>query len=189
MTQDASAEELDYLWERRARITHDATLSSLYHRRRERFFALLDRWDKVATLTLGASAFVALLGDNTVVWLGIPFGFLAACSLIFDFAERARQHGQLAAEFKGLEADIESKGERDFDESDLNAWGARLRRLEIDEPATYVIVARMCENEMARARGDKQDVTHIGRWQRWTAHIWVHGSADIQPEQRARSAS
>lgn len=176
-----SATEKDYLWGRRDNIVYHTTLSAMYHRRRERFFALADRWDKVITLVLGASAFVKLLGDDTVAWLGIPFGILAASSLIFDFSERARVHSQLAAAFKGLEADVEAKGERDFDEADLNVWAARLRRIEVEEPATYNMVVRLCQNDMARACGQRSDVTKIGFLQTLTAHLWLYANSDIKP--------
>lgn len=184
MSEDLSVageQEKEYLWGRREGVVYGATLSTMYHRRRERFFSLLDRWDKVLTLVLGASAFVKVFGDDTVTWLGIPFGLLASCSLIFDFAERARQHSQLASAFKGLEADVEAKGERGFTEDDVDAWAARLRRIEADEPATYNIVVRLCQNEIARARGERKDVTSIGRLEYWTAHLWLHANSDVKP--------
>lgn len=54
-------ERFDYYWSRRHEILWRISLSTLYHRRRERFF---DTWDRVvkAVSIIGGSAALAKLG-------------------------------------------------------------------------------------------------------------------------------
>jgi hypothetical protein len=95
-----------YQWKRRDSILYRAELSTLYHRKRGRFLALLDKWGKLFTLLFGSAAFVQLLTVDKHPLLALPFAILAFANLIFDFAECARKHGELASDFKMLEATI-----------------------------------------------------------------------------------
>jgi hypothetical protein len=153
-----------YQWKRRDSILYRAELSTLYHRKRGRFLALLDKWGKLFTLLFGSAAFVQLLTVDKHPLLALPFAILAFANLIFDFAECARKHGELACDFKMLEATIEASGERDFTEDSLNAWSARIREIESGGWPTYTLLLRMCQNEIARAKGKSADITHIPWW-------------------------
>lgn len=172
--------QADYLWERRCGILNRAELSTVYHRKRERFFGLLDRWDKILTLLLGSAAFVKIVNMDSHPLYALPFAILAFSSLIFDFSERARRHSELATSFKMLEAAIEAVGERDYAEEQLSAWSARIREIESGEPAVYNLLVRICQNELARARGQKQDVTHISWWRALLAHFLPFANYEIR---------
>lgn len=111
--------ERQHLWNRRCDILYRAELSTLYHRKRESFFALLDKWDKIFTLLFGSAVFVQLISLDKYPLLALPFAVLTFASLIFDFSENSRRHSELATNFKMLEAAIEATGDRDFDEMDL----------------------------------------------------------------------
>ncbi|RQR22554.1 hypothetical protein DIE23_36705 [Burkholderia sp. Bp9143] len=172
--------QADYLWARRFDILNRAELSTAYHRKRERFFGLLDRWDKILTLLLGSAAFVKLVNMDTHPFYALPFAILAFSSLIFDFSERARRHSELATSFKMLEAAIEAVGERAFTEDQLSAWSARIREIESGEPPVYNLLVRICQNELARARGQAQDVTHISWWRALLAHFLPFANYEIR---------
>jgi hypothetical protein len=174
MTDD---DEYKHLWDRRCDLLYRAELSTLYHRKRERFFALLDRWDKVFTLLFGTAAFAQLVSLDHHPLLALPFLTLALTSLIFDFSESARKHGELASSFK-----IEALGERDYTEPDLNSWAARLREIESGETSVYNLLVRICENEIARARGNKKDVTHIPFWRACLAYVIPFSNVEIKPK-------
>jgi hypothetical protein len=176
MTDD----EYKHLWDRRCDLLYHAELSTLYHRKRERFFALLDRWDKIFTLLFGTAAFAQIISLDRHPLFGLPFAVLALSSLIFDFSEGARRHGELASSFKMLESTIEAKGQRDFTESDLNTWSARIREIESGETSVYNLLVRICQNELARSRGNKADVTYIPVWRACLAYFIPFSNYEIK---------
>ncbi|MBU9614739.1 hypothetical protein KTE96_23675 [Burkholderia multivorans] len=177
--------EHKHLWNRRCDLLYRAELSTLYHRKRARFFALLDRWDKIFTLLFGSAAFAQVITLDRNPWLALPFVVLAFASLIFDFSESARRHGELASSFKMLESTIEGTGERDFTESDLNAWSARLREIESGETSAYSLLVRICQNEIARSRGDSADVTYIPFWRACLANVVPFSNYEIKHKRQA----
>jgi len=177
-----SDQERTYLWNKRCNILYNAEVSTLYHRKRERFFALLDRWDKVFMLLFGSAAFAQLISIERHPLFALPFAVLALASLLFDFADRARKHGELASMFKMLEATIERKGERDFDESDLAIWSSRLRQIESGETAAYVVLVRLCQNEIARAMNNSQDITRIPVWRALLANLCMFQNYRVQQQ-------
>lgn len=178
-------DEHKHLWNRRCDIIYRAELSTLYHRKRERFFALLDRWDKIFTLLFGTAAFAQVITLDRQPLLALPFVMLALASLIFDFAESARRHGELASSFKLLESTIEAAGERDFVEPDLNLWSARLREIESGETSVYNLLVRICQNEIARSRGNKGDVTYIPVWRACLAYVVPFSNYEIKSKHSA----
>jgi len=173
--------ELDYLWERRDALLHRAELSTRYHRKRERFFALLDKWDKIFTLLFGSAAFVQIISFDKYPLLAFPFVTFAIASLVFDFSENTRKHSDLASHFKMLESAIEAVGQRDFTETDLNTWSARICEIESGEPAIYNLLVRICQNEIARAKGKKADVTAIPFWRAGLANFIPFANDEIKP--------
>lgn len=164
--------EFEYLWRRRDEILYRAELSTVYHRRRERFFTSLDKSDKLFTLLFGSAAFVQVVNTHNYPFLGMPFVIFALCNLVFGFGEIARKHGELASRFKAVEASIERVGPRDFSEDDLNKWSARVREIEFGEPITYVVLLRLCQNELAIIKGHVEDMTDIPWWRRMLANVF-----------------
>ena len=180
-----SAEELVSLWRKRYNILYRAELSTLYHRKRESFFALLDKWDKVFVLLLGSGAFINLISLEKHPAFAISFVVLSLASLVFDFSERSRKHGELATKFKLLEASIERTGERDWKEVDLNEWSAEIREIESGEPATYTLLVRLCQNEIANARGILGDVSKMRWYEILLAHFLPFSGRKIQFHQNS----
>lgn len=176
-------EEHQELWDRRESILYRAELSCSYHRKREQFFTLADRWDKVATLVLGAAAFTEIVPEECRNWLALPFAVFASASLVFDFSERAKKHADLATRFKMLESEMEAKGPRDFEEQDLNTWAARLVEIEAGEPPVYCVLVRLCQNEIAKARRQPEDVYPVKWHHRVLAHIVPFSDAALDPPQ------
>jgi len=169
-----SEEQEDYLWRRRHRVLRRVEISVCYHRKRERFFEFLDRGVKAIAIIGSSIAFADLL---RVVGGGLALKICAATvavtttiSLVFGFAERARQHSEIARAFLELEAQIVARGERSFDENDLDLWEARVRTLEASEPAALNALVVVCQNEIAIAAGNIP--THIPWYQRLLAHFW-----------------
>ena len=173
----------DYRWKRRYGILYRAEISTLYHRKRERFFSLLDKWEKVVTLFLGSAAFLDLVGQDKHPIFGL-FAILSLTSLIFDFSEKSKKHGELAAKFKRLEASIEKVGEYP-EEEQINEWSAQLREIESGEPASYNLLVAICQNELANSRGRENEVSQIPFYVSWLANFIPFSNRKIEFKQGA----
>src|SRR5690606_21118897 len=123
-----------YNWESRHSVLHRVKLSALYHRARERWFAFADRWSKFLALASGSAALASMLDSEPRMWLLGAVALSSAASLAFAFADRARQHADLATKWTLLEADIVRAGVYDFTDADVAAWNARRAEIEASEP-------------------------------------------------------
>lgn len=161
----------DYLWGQRHNVKYSAELSSLYHQKRERFFDLFDKLGK-AIAVIGSSAVIAKITDpSSLYYLAAAITVTSTLSLVFSFSERARRHSELSAKFKDLLATIAVAGERDFKESDLNAWKAKVLQLEMTEPPALGTLVVLCQNELALARGQTEMVHPVGWFKSRLAHF------------------
>lgn len=131
-----------------------AERSQRYHSRRAAFF---NRWNKATALVgvLGGSAVFASLGHLSPAIMGQIAAAIVVCmsgvDLVAGASEMARKHDDLRRRFCELEADIRRKVEPTVD--DAARWfGCRLA-IEADEPATYVALDLLCENQLRRAYG------------------------------------
>ena len=77
-------------------------ISILYHRKRERFFALCDRVAKACALVSGTAAFQALRsstdhdGNTWALVIVLAFTLPSLLSLCFGWGDMARKHASLA---------------------------------------------------------------------------------------------
>lgn len=164
----------DRLWERRHALLFRCELSTLYHARRARFFDLLDRGAKAVTLVGGSATLWKLTSPDALAWIGLAVTAASALALVAGFAERARRHGELAAGFKGIEAQIRAAGEAPLDAAALAAREADVARLESGEPAAMVALVRLCHAELARAAG--QPAVSLPWYQRALCQVWSFGA-------------
>jgi hypothetical protein len=163
----------DYLWDLRHGVLYRAELSGLYHRKRERFFALLDRGSKALALIAGTAAFSSLLDSAKEKALaGLAVAIATLPGLVFSWADKARMHAELAQKFIQLQAEIVSTGERDFTEEQLSAWQGKLRLLEANEPPTLSGLVRLCQNQLAMAAGQADRVFPLTWKERCFAHLF-----------------
>ena len=162
-----------YLWDRRHRLLYEINLSTLYHRKRERWFDAWDRLGKAIALIAGTAAFSRAIGESWVTTVVAALvAITSSLSLVFAFSEKARRHAEFARSFCEIGAELAKKGERDFEEEDLSECDAKIQSLEAQEPASLGALVRLCQNEIAIAQGHPQRVTPIGFFQRFFAHVW-----------------
>ncbi len=151
-SQDADLAVVQHQWKRRSDLMYQTELSSLYHRKRERFFDLCDRFAKAVAI-IGGSAAISRVADGPVLMvIAALIAATSAFSLVFSFSERARKHSELAREFCELGAKIAREGETDFSEKHLAEWDAAIRMLEAAEPATLGALVLLCQNQLAGSR-------------------------------------
>ena len=165
--------EADFLWDERLYVQYRAELSTLYHRKRERFFALCDRSSKAASLIAGTAAFSSLLPSaEAKAWAGAVVAAATMPGLVMAWNDRARLHGELAQKFLAVEAEIVAKGKRDFTESDLNTWLAKLLAIEASEPPTLGGLTAVCHNQLATSNGNPESIVKISGLKRFFIHIF-----------------
>ncbi|MQA38629.1 hypothetical protein [Rugamonas aquatica] len=167
------AAEDDFLWSERLYVQYRAELSTLYHRKRERFFALCDRCSKAASLIAGTAAFSSLLPTaEAKAWAGVVVAASTMPGLVMAWNDRARLHGELAQKFLAVEAEIVAKGKRDFTESDLNTWLAKILAIEASEPPTLGGLTAVCHNQLATSNGNPESIVKISKIKRFFMHIF-----------------
>jgi len=163
--------ELDYLWHKRHDVLYRIELSILYHRKRERFFEVCDKVSKAVAVIGGSAAISRIGGQDAMAYLAAAIVVTSTLALVFGLSDRSRRHAELAANFRHLEAEIISKGERDFTESDVSLWASKERMLESTEPPALGSLVKICQNELAVAQGQANKVVNVSWWRRAVAHV------------------
>ncbi len=160
MTQELA----DHIWKGRHDLLWRVQLSAHYHRRRERFLASWDRFFKYVAVVGGSAAASTLVGPQFLPWLALAIAAGSAMSLVFGLADSARRHGELASQYKRLEAEVRLLGEHEFTDADIARWCARLAEIESGEPAAIQGLIALCTAELEQAHGiETPKITLIDR--------------------------
>lgn len=157
----------NYLWDRRGDLVHRAEISLRYHRYRERFFDRIDKSVKTLTILAGSAAALTIFGSS-MACLAFTVVTINAVALACSIAERSRAHSALAQRFANLLVNIASKGERDFNETDLTTLEVDIRKVEVDEPAALPVVVCQAQNDYERSIGHESHIRPISSWR---AHV------------------
>jgi hypothetical protein len=142
-----------------------------YHRKRQRFFDLLDKGTKAATVLLGAS----LLGDSLkqhVPLVASAISGLGLLALVFGYSERKQAHKELAEAAMQLAAKIEETPMAQLNTSLAGQWTAELSRLNAKEPPSLKTLVVLCEHEQSIANGYPTNVT-LPRWHKRVFADWL----------------
>jgi hypothetical protein len=163
--------ERDYLSGRRHRILEKARLSARYHQRRERFFEWWDKAGKVVGFVAGSAALWKLADQAVVLWVLLLITAWSAVSLVFSLSDRAKRHAEFAVKWREFEARVLAKGERNFEESDLDRWESEAAMLESTEPPELSALVVDVQNELAIAAGQPEKVWPLRWWERRLMHF------------------
>jgi hypothetical protein len=141
-------------------------MNRMYYQERQRIFEFREGVGKAVSLIAGSVAF-ANVTDTEIVRFASAFVAIAgASSLVFGFGSKARDSAKRSAEWAQLERDIESAGERDFVESQLNEWAARCNEIEAGEPAPHPGLLERCYLRACAALGSTPSPSKLSWWQR-----------------------
>lgn len=157
-------------WQKRFDIVYKCQLSSLYHRKRERFYSLLDKISNALALIAGTSAMSELLPSAQAK--AIAGAIVAAVTLpgiVFTWADKARAHALLASKFIALESEIIGAGI--LTSSQLDKFSEQALKLEVEEPPQLSALTRLCQNEIAFAMGEKGSINKLSFRERLFAHF------------------
>jgi len=139
-------------WKGRCAALHVAHVTLRYHRRRQRFFDLLDKGTKAATVLLGAS----LLGQQfqkALPLVASAISGLGLLALVFGYGDRKQAHKELAEQAALLAAKIEELPLAKLDDAAVRSWQAEQLRLDAKEPPALRTLVEICEWEEACRAG------------------------------------
>lgn len=152
-------------WGRRSDLVYKCQLSALYHRKRERFFSMLDKGATALALIAGSAAMSDILDTAALKSMaGVAVAAVTLPAIVFSWSDKARLHALLASKFVRTESDIEAAGLLNAEQ--LDRFHAALLSIEAEEPAELSALTRLCQNEMAAARGEFTSVYPLTRCER-----------------------
>ena len=176
----------DYVWDLRHEALYHVQFSALYHQKRERFFELLDKLGKAASLFGGSGALWKSTDSDVVSQIALVITATSALSLVFSFSERSKRHAELATSFRLVAAEIMGKGERGYDEKDVNRWNEKIYKLEAKEPPSLSALAVLCQNELAIAQNQPDRIIPQTFWVRWLAPFFDLPQSSINAVDQAK---
>lgn len=131
-------------------------ISVLYHRRREAFYASLDR--KITTFTAAAATAAVssvVIDGRWSTALSVVTAILAVVQVVYSFADKARNHGQLAGDFQRLLADGILLGQY-WTRENCDQLDAKTALLEAGESEVLDGVVLECQNRHSISKGEKK---------------------------------
>lgn len=161
-------QRLDAYWALRCGTLRNAWVQVRYHRRRQRFFDMVDKLTKVVTVVLGAS----LMGQYFVDVLPVMATAITAVgmlSLIFAYSDRKQQHKELAEQAANLVAAIEQVPVGELTPAKVAEWSAAYARLVAKSPPALKALSLICEQEQDVANGHPNELAAVGFFRRLLA--------------------
>lgn len=162
VVSDADQAILDELWIKRCQILNQAWVQVRYHKRRQRFFDLLDKLTKSVTVVLGAS----LLGQyfrDYLPWLAAAITSLGLLALVFGYSDRKQLHKELAEASAQLIAEIEAAPFAEIDAKCNAGWASAYARIVAKAPPPLKNLTLICEREQAIFEGYPDHVKSLGK--------------------------
>lgn len=158
VANDASIDTFPAGWERRCQVLSKVKVTSRYHRRRQRFFDLLDKVTKALTMLLGGSLFGPAVAQY-LPWIASAIASLSLLNLVFGYSDRKQVHKELGETAFLLAAKIEESPLSSLSDALAGQWAAELERLNAKEPPPLKTLVIICEHEQATAEGHPNHVT------------------------------
>ena len=163
-----SDELADHLWGQRCGVLYKVWVQVRYHRRRQRFFDLVDKGTKGVTLILGASVFGPQV-KNYLPWVATGLSGLGLLALVFGYGDRKQSHKELAEQAATLVAAIEAVPAGELTPAKCATWNADYARLCTKAPPPLKTLTLICEHEQAVAEGNADHVKRPGFHRRLVA--------------------
>jgi len=159
----------DDVWQQRCALLYKAWVQVRYHRRRQRFFDLVDKGSKAVTLVLGASLFGKHLASLN--WVATGISAVGLMALVFGYGDRKQLHKELAEQAAGLAAVIEERPAPCLSVEDVAAWAGQYARFCAKAPPPLKTLTMLCEREQSAAEGHDKHVKKPAFWRQWLSQI------------------
>lgn len=156
-TDPEAAAAADETWAARWDVLHKAWVQLRYHRSRQRFFDLVDKATKAATVLLSATLFGQALKEH-LPWVAGAISALGLLALVYTYSDRKQLHKELAESAAKLIGDIEQIPAGALKPALVAGWRADYARLCAKSPPPLKTLTMMCEREQAIAEGQPDHV-------------------------------
>ncbi|MFA1584731.1 hypothetical protein ABZR37_03860 [Achromobacter ruhlandii] len=167
-----SDEELGGLmWEDRWKLLGHLQVSVLYHRKRERFLDLCDKFVKAVAVIAASSAVTPFVTGDALTIVQLIIVVSSTFSLVFDWSDRARRHSDFAVRYAQLERAVVATGTTDFSTDDLKAWSGDLYEIQSGEPAALHGLVQLCHDELDMAKGCKVEPERLSLRRKLMVHF------------------
>lgn len=146
------------LWESRCETLFHVQVQLRYHRRRQRFFDLVDKITKSVSTVIAAT----LLGQSLkeyLPYLASAVTGLGLLALVFGYGDRKQQHKELAEQAASLISAIVRVPASQLTEVNVAGFAADRANLLSKSPPPLKTLSVICEHEQACADG-KPDHIH-----------------------------
>lgn len=167
----------DVLHMRRHTIIYKIRLSTLYHRKRERFFDMLDKLVSSFILVTATAAVTSIFQQLAGIekTLAAITAVLSLIPVVFNPAQKARHHNQLVQSYCRLLASCEQAGET-WSEDQCNQFSAQIVEISAAEPTPLGALVADCQNELSISY-DTGPVAELN----WVHHTFKH-FFDMRPK-------
>ena len=143
-----------------------------YHKARQNFFDLLDKFTNFISILFGSSSVFVLSQQNTVLamYLGLSLAFISSLALVFGFSTKARDHFDFAKQFTEQERRLIKEP---LSDGLLNSVEDEIRAIESNEPNVLRTLNDLCWNEEAESQGiPKEDLIEVHWYRRLFCHLF-----------------
>ncbi len=147
----------DEVWSTRCAVLNQAWVQLRYNRARQRFFDVVDKLTKAATVMLG----VTLFGEDVrehLPWVASGISALGLLALIFTYSDRKQLHKELAEAAAKLIGDIEQVTAGALTPALAASWRSDYARLCAKSPPPLKTLTLICEREQAIVEGHHDHV-------------------------------
>lgn len=165
----------------------NATMSTMYHRRRLSWLENMSRAISFGTLACGTAGFASLFGENTVVASGaaVLTALASIVTIVYQPETAAAAHRRWHADWKILEAEIKSALKPT--PKDFARWNLKKAALETEYTAELRALQYDCFNRVQAMNGDAGDIYQL-RWYH-RRFIQVASFENACPDAAARRAA
>lgn len=157
MNTVAEVQEDDDVWTSRCAVLNKAWVQLRYHRARQRFFDLIDKFTKAATVLLGATIFGQALKEQQP-YMAAAISALGFLALVYTYSDRKQLHKELGEAAAKLIADIEQVPAGELIPVQAAGWRAEYARLCAKAPPPLKMLTLICERDQAIVEGHPNHV-------------------------------
>jgi len=177
---DAAKDALwEDVWKQRCNYLSVAYVTYGYHRKRQRFFDLLDKGTKALTVVLGGSLLGTAVRDLLPL-IAAGISSLGLLALVFGYSDKKQSHKELAEAAMQQVGKIEATLAADINNACISGWAADQARLNSREPPSLSTLVTICEYERAVYQGYPDHIASPGWWPRLWAHFFSMDNQKIQ---------
>lgn len=163
--------EWERIWAQRCELLNWAGITYRYHRKRQRFFDVMDKLTQAAAVGGG----VAVAGRTVPDSLPAVGGFIAftgLLALVYGYGDKRQCHKELAEGTMQLIGEINSCTVRNLTEEQVCEWERARAAIDLREPANLKTLVSKCEWEQAVAEGHKDQLVEPTWWRQAHMHFF-----------------